>query len=454
MLTPFRFQLNQEQLAAALALAGLQPQPSSALPGLTAPAPPAAVLKGAGILAKDGKGLTAEAAAALRAAAAPRRLVSVLFNRAGTPVWHQALFTHGTDDGPYVSQTAKAGVFDFAVLPSATQATVLVDEMLGLTAMAAKPGGAPYNLWLSGYAALLAAADALQTARLKARLARTPQPQPVFTPEELEALLNQGLTATDTRWAVTAGRMAAPVQLQLAQGQMAEGLAGLHDVGLMTRADGGATFTQAGYLLATSLGQLVNTGGLTQMFTAADQRFTVSQTTFFRAAAAIWMAVWLKVEASDATVQLFEADAANALQMVRRLLEPRGAPEMPAPPQPPAKRDTAPPRLRTAPAPALGACPKCQGPVAAGDKFCDRCGAAIGAPPEPAVPPPVPAAAPASCPQCQATLAAGAKFCRNCGAAIAPVQAGPAPAPPAACPQCGRALKPGAKFCGGCGQKF
>ncbi|MBM4287049.1 MAG: zinc ribbon domain-containing protein [Deltaproteobacteria bacterium] len=451
MLTPFRFQLNQEQLAAALSLAGLQPQPESELH--VTPAPSAAVLQGTSILTPEGHGLTAEVEAALRVAASPQRLVSVLFNRAGTPVWKQALFTQGSENGPYVSQTAKEGTFDFALLPSATYATVLVDEMLGLTAMAAKPGGTPYVLWLSGYTALLSAADALQTARLKARLARASQPQPTFSPELLEDQLNQGLSATDTRWAVTAGRLVAPTQLQLARGQMTEGLAGLQDAGLMIRTAGEFTFTQAGYLLATSLGQLINTGGITQMFTAVDRRFVVSQTTIFRCAAAIWLAVWLTVQEQEATVQLFEADATNALQMVRRLLEPRGAPEMPPPPQPPKKRDMAPPRVRTTPAPDLNTCSRCLGPVDVSDKFCPRCGAAVSLPPEPGAFPVSPAApsqaAPALCPQCQGPLKEGARFCRNCGAAVAPT-----PVPPTACPNCGRTLKPGAKFCGGCGLKF
>ncbi len=58
-----------------------------------------------------------------------------------------------------------------------------------------------------------------------------------------------------------------------------------------------------------------------------------------------------------------------------------------------------------APAAATTPCPKCQSPVAPGQRFCGNCGANLAAP---------------ACAKCQAPLMPGARFCGNCGAAVAP----------------------------------
>jgi hypothetical protein len=75
----------------------------------------------------------------------------------------------------------------------------------------------------------------------------------------------------------------------------------------------------------------------------------------------------------------------------------------------------APPEARPAAAPSTP-CPKCGVPVAGGSRFCDACGAAVGA---------------ALCPSCRQDNRPGARFCQHCGH---PLTAAAAPAPEAVAP--------------------
>jgi membrane protease subunit (stomatin/prohibitin family) len=76
-------------------------------------------------------------------------------------------------------------------------------------------------------------------------------------------------------------------------------------------------------------------------------------------------------------------------------------------------------------------CPKCNGSVAGGTKFCPHCGNNMA-----------PAVSGVSCVKCGMTLLAGAKFCPECGTKQSAV-----------CSQCGVELTPGTKFCPDCGNK-
>ena len=80
-------------------------------------------------------------------------------------------------------------------------------------------------------------------------------------------------------------------------------------------------------------------------------------------------------------------------------------------------------------------CVQCGHENPEGTKFCQQCGAKLGAVNIP-------------CPSCGTENPAGVKFCQQCGGRM---EAGAAPA---ACPGCGTQNPPGTKFCGGCGAKL
>lgn len=397
MLHPKRYQLNETQLAAAMTLIGIQPSQQSGLPESAPLSQPSSVLQGTGLLAKGKKRLTTEAEAILRVAADPARMLSVVANRAGQPKWTETVFLHSAGEGPFVSQASDSQVFDFALLPTAMEVAILIDEMLGLTALVSPPGEEAVTLELSGYATALAAADFWQESWLQARLSRQPQPMPAFTAEMLEQQLEQGLANIDTRWAVTAGRMVCPTDLKYTIGRMGEGLAALQAVGLVTPDSDGYKLTQAGHILTSGLGQLVNTGGLSLAVANGDGRITVAHISLFRSAIAIWIAAWTSVEVKDATVRLFQADAGSALNLVHGLLEPIELPTSPA---------------GTVPSSTGATCPSCGAPTSAGQRFCERCGTALEKP--------------------------KAKKRRNKGQV---------------CSACGQRVEPGSKFCGNCGAK-
>lgn len=79
-------------------------------------------------------------------------------------------------------------------------------------------------------------------------------------------------------------------------------------------------------------------------------------------------------------------------------------------------------------------CPACGASVAAGKKFCGKCGAKIVSKPK------------ILCPSCGSEVEEGKKFCGNCGAQI-PVRK------KTICPSCGAEVEEGKKFCGMCGAK-
>lgn len=74
-------------------------------------------------------------------------------------------------------------------------------------------------------------------------------------------------------------------------------------------------------------------------------------------------------------------------------------------------------------------CPSCGKPAGNG-KFCNECGAPLGA---------------QRCPSCGAKVALGLKFCGECGAPMKKT---------GKCPSCGHENDPGMKFCGECGTKL
>lgn len=96
----------------------------------------------------------------------------------------------------------------------------------------AHASGPKLTLDLAGFAALVAAADVLQRARLEARLDRRHLPPPALTPRALEKSLAHGLATGDPRWAVCATRWLAPVSLKGARGRLKEGLRAIDGPGI------------------------------------------------------------------------------------------------------------------------------------------------------------------------------------------------------------------------------
>jgi len=425
MLQPTRFHLDDAQLAAALTLAGIQPSERSDLPEFSPVSQPSALLQNASVLAEDGQQLTEEAEAALGVVADPALLLSVVANVAGQPVWTEAVFLRGDSESPFVSQAVEDGMFDFAVLPTVTQAAILVDEMLGLTALPSQVGTEPVPLDLMGYAAVLAAADGLQSGRLEARLSRERLPELVLTPDLLELQLVEGLANTDTRWAITAGRMVCPTDLGYALGRMEEGIAALEAAALVEPRQGGHTLTLAGYALAAALGDLVYVGSLSLALASSGDRYPLAHVSVLRTAFAIWLATWTAAEGSQAALRLYQVDASAALGLLHGLLEPDELPQMPQPPSRPPRPTKATPRRR--PPKRLAAEPAAPSPTE-----------------------PVPTALPElACAQCGAALEPGQRFCEECGAAVEEPRA---EAPKEQfCTNCGQPVDIDSGFCAECG---
>ncbi|MEV6137230.1 SH3 domain-containing protein [Nocardia sp. NPDC051990] len=324
MSNPLRFRLTPDQLAAALSIAGLAPGPRSALPPRTPPRDPAAALRDTGLIEADDR-LSGPATNALRIAADPAYTTAITANRAGQDTWMAALLLRGDEDDTYVMQagTGDDG-FDFAVVPTLAEATVLVDELLDLTSYAPGSASPPIDLDLITFAALLAAADAAQEARLAAVLRRNVAPGPLeLRALELEEQLAKGLASGDTRWALSAAKGAAPVSLAAAAGRMTEGLARLALLDLVRlEALGSYRFTDAGTAVARSFSQLVTTGSIAVLTSAATKQDALAHFTVFRSTFTTRFAFWRELAARNPRAELFETTAQVALRLVRDVLDP------------------------------------------------------------------------------------------------------------------------------------
>ncbi|WP_433730528.1 SH3 domain-containing protein [Nocardia sp. CA-129566] len=319
-----RLRLTQDQLAAALSIAGLQPGPRSALPPTTLPHDPAAELRDTGLLEEDGR-LIESATAALRIAADPARTVVITANRAGQAGWKSVLLLHGDEDDTFVMQ---AGIgddgFEFAVVPGLAQATAQVDELLDLTSYGPGALSPPIDLDLIAFAALLAATDTAQEARLAGVVGRkvTPGP-PELRALELEEQLAKGLAGDDTRWALPAAQGAAPVSLTAAAGRMTEGLARLALLGLVRlEALGSYRFTDAGTAVARTFGQLLTTGSIAVFTGAASEAAALAHFTVFRSTFTTRFAFWSELATRNPRVELFETTVDVALRVVHDVLDP------------------------------------------------------------------------------------------------------------------------------------
>jgi hypothetical protein len=438
MLQPKRFQLTEDQVGAALALANIHPTKRSMLPDAATAAKPATLLKGAGVLAGRSSKLDADVETALRIAADPSHMLSLIANNADEENWVETSFLHGNQDDAYISLASADKKYDFELLPTAAQAVVLIDDLLGLTAMVARPGKPQVELDLAGYGAVLAMADAMQAARLQSRLERKRYPQPKFEPQILEDQLKKGLQSTDTRWAVTAGRLICPTQFRLALGKMPQGLKQLEKGGFLKKGPEGYALTEEGFMLGSGLGQLIHTGGLSLVIGKKDNQLTIAHAGLFRTAFSIWIMTWSNVSGGDAHGDLFQVSSSSAVGFIRNFLSPLNMlrsieEEIPRPEKTPAKVPEAQSAV-AATAPAATS----QAPTAPAAKAA----ATVTAPP-----------ADVTCRYCGKKNKAGQAVCSGCGREL-PRQVAPAPSGPAPCRHCGKVNAPDARFCNGCGKEI
>ena len=150
MLAMKRFTVRPEVIAAGLSRTRITPIEAAAVRSIPPPPDPTMTLRQAGLETSDG--IVPEFAAALAALAAPTTIVSVTTNRAGRSSFRTANFIRGAADRRVVMQARTAdGQLDLVVTPTVTEATVLMDQLLDVTAF---PGGAAgdWNLSLRGYA--------------------------------------------------------------------------------------------------------------------------------------------------------------------------------------------------------------------------------------------------------------------------------------------------------------
>ena len=286
-----RFTLSQDQLAAALGLAGVTPQARAGLPAPSPPGRKGGALRETPLVDRKG-GLTPEAAAALAVLAAPQWQLVVRENRAGQPDWTTTELRRGRMEGPFVAWSPGPGPADVSLLPTVADARQALSDVLDVTDLPAVDVS-PLELSLEALVALLAVADLLQDTALRARLARQRPRPPALTAEALAQQVDQGLRHDHTRWAVTVGRLTGPVDLGPARSRLAAGLTELAQAGLVRDEGGGVALTRSGFELADAWSQLVGSASLALATAAGDEPFAVvQQVSVLRTPSAVWAVQW------------------------------------------------------------------------------------------------------------------------------------------------------------------
>jgi len=324
---PSRFRLSTDRLSTALAVSGVTPVRGSGLP---APAPTTNPGTTLGDVVGDD---TPAVALALRAAAAPARILRIAVHRPGAAVARATRMVRApAPDEAVVSWASTDGEYSFVVVPNINLAVILLDEMLSITDLVAGPGTVRLELDAVGFAALLAASDAVREHWLRERLDRVVDPTPpVLTAARLEECWQRGLRNDDTRWAVAAARFASPVKPSTLTGHLGDGLASLRTLGVVAPSAGGDVPTDPGTFLLTVLGQIVATASIVPLAVTEGERVPLTAITLIRTATTIWAAGWTGPW-SEPTVTLVDLTVEGALEMLRRLVEDLATPvSMPTP---------------------------------------------------------------------------------------------------------------------------
>lgn len=321
LITAHRFVFTPAELGAALSLGRLVPSTASSLPGLAPSTAPLQTLQRHAAL--EGDELSLEALSALYVAANPAQLVTVTMNRAGETEWKEICLLRSADESPYVIQAITAEHVDLTLLPTTTQAALVLDDMLELSSLPSRPGAAPITLSLGGYATALALSDFLLAAELEDRLKRRGGTVRTVSMPELTGALALGLHTPDTRWAVTAGGPAAAIPLAETIDRVDSGIQELCAARWLVPIEGGR---YAPTLLAieacTGLRSVVVTAGMRLVAAVAPTEYAAAQITLFRSAASIWIATWSEVGDGDARATFAQYAASGALGVLHAMLDP------------------------------------------------------------------------------------------------------------------------------------
>lgn len=353
LVQPARCLLSDDQLAAALALAGVALPADSPLPRTAPPADAAGALRGTPLL--EGGQISEDWRGALQVLAAPDHVVSIASGIAGAPEWATCVISCGSGDGPFVAHPGD-GRHDLALLPTPVDAVLYADELLEITAGPSGEGDEAIALSPAGLAALGAFADALQRTRLQALLDRSLERREAWSTTEIERQVVDGGTHEDTRWATTAIRHAAPVALPGDGPAVAGGVAELERGGVVTRQGEMWTLTAAGRRRAEAFGQLVNIGAMSRAALDASGAPDSSSASVFRTVSGVWLITWNVVD-GEVVAALEETTAGQVLEVVWAMLRPR---------------DAATPAATPAMSPP--ACASCGAAIRVGARFCTSCG--------------------------------------------------------------------------------
>jgi hypothetical protein len=365
MTTVQRFVLDRSTLAGAVSMAGLEPTGLSALP--EPGKPNMKKLEGAGAIV-DGA-LHPDLVAALSVIDAPGWVLTVSANGAGRPAWTETRFVAAGSS--VIGWAERDGEADIAVLGSRSAAVLLLDELLKLTDLPVGEPGDPVTLSSSAYATLLAVADLVQEAAFTNRIERaTTQPPPRLDPEELARMVTTGLRSVDTRWAVTAGALTAPVALGMDTAALRDGLGELRTAGLLTGSAKEPHLSAAGVGLVDSLNRIITIGSLELATPAAGS--AVGRVTILRCMASLWSGLWGVAEDGTTEVTLVELDHRGGLGVVEDLL---GA-LIDQPPEPVAAAAASPEPESVIDDGQNAFCGKCGAEYKDDTAFCTNCGAA------------------------------------------------------------------------------
>lgn len=301
--------------------------------------------------------------------------------------WDGGVLHLSMDNG---SCTARWAEGDRAPVVAGSPSEALALALAGLDAGASqhwRPPERVTTITVPACVALLAAADALQSAQLRSRLARAGAWKPVLTAQVLEVELGRGLSSTDASWAVSAARRMEMVDVAAAAGGLEGGLQELLRIGLLSDIPRGFSFSQEGERLARALSPLRQVIHLAAASAGAPPHAAVS---IFGGDAPTSSAFAVGKTNVIVTEAAWAAARESAVRLLALPLPEREPPPAPPPPAPP-------------PA-ATPCCVACSTPARPDDRFCRLCGARI---PEP----------PRHCPACGRSVPT-ANFCETCGARI------------------------------------
>lgn len=225
------WRVDDRQLAACLALGGIAPAPGSLLPALPPTPDPHAALAGGALVRANGR-LDPALERALRAAAAPTRALALTIADGRAPGYRDAMIA--------VREEGEAAYLDATEEGWTVKALDAAGARFRLAAVAGAYEGAsldPYEavgpLDAATIVALAGACDVLQEAQLRSRLARRPRPRPALDARAVQAKVEEGFARGDARWATTALRFVAPVDLRPHARRVPDGLTALRAAGVL-----------------------------------------------------------------------------------------------------------------------------------------------------------------------------------------------------------------------------